>query len=204
MERVISTRKYVDAMLMSGYHRVTEYSRGLSEVKYRLLWPDEIRIPSEYLGRFEEILLLDFSIDLEDLHQCGGIDLWRNPYDFTDFVESLSSQVKRCVVFIQFEERNIHQHIEECISQFSDDEFGLAIFEGFHLIVQHKIRLKQHPMYLLGSRSGRQSTPFVRFQNGSIPVFDSSDARHQKEKYRIVTRGKNFLPVSLYEPRKKI
>ncbi|MEK9182951.1 MAG: hypothetical protein AAB849_00370, partial [Patescibacteria group bacterium] len=118
---VLQLGSCIDTIIAAGYHRFTDFGRGMVEKDYRRLWPTEVLSPifQEQNG-FGRILLVDRTIGILELLRLGGCESRQvSLLDWTDGVEApvdseTQLQLARYVVFAQLGERNLGHSADEC------------------------------------------------------------------------------------------
>jgi len=224
--KVILLRPYVEKLISAGYHKYTvtvDGTVGMKAKEYRRLWPKYVAQPSEYADRFDHILLVDRTIETDQLAMCGPgcvlvevkgeLDELKYPQDkicehrLKDIVEPPLGEhgdpLKRYVAFWQYR-RNLDQSVKDCCASMAVDEVGLVTVEGLHLPVQcNNEEIRWHEVDLPGSRGrgdfgavSASSTPCVLgLGQGPFRLFDFPTESNYPTR-GSATRGIKVIPVT--------
>ena len=195
----------IEAMIQHGVHKVTDSgksdgSRGMGAAKYRKLWPKTVSQPPEYAGRFDQMLLVDRTVALPALVECGKTVTNTDPASCEDMVPVPTTEdgtpLTRYVVFFHDGSKNKGRTVEDCRATLAPDEVGLVTAEGLYLPIQHEPVLRDHAVDLPGSRYGDWSAPFVDWFDNDQPGFDTNDIRYRSSVYGSASRGSVVIPVT--------
>lgn len=194
--RIFDLTPNIKAMIRAGYHTAS----GMSEANYRALWPKTVTQPPEYAGRFDQVLLVDRTIDSAQLLACGKIVEYITTVSCEDLVEAPKGKdgkpLSRYVAFFQDGRKNMDRTVEECRSGFEKDEVGLVTLEGLHLPVQYEKSLRHHAVDLSGSRYGEFRAPFVNWFAFDQPGLGAGAVQCGASGYGSASRGSQVIPVS--------
>lgn len=198
--KIVDISGKVDLLIKAGYHKVTNGGEGMKASQYRKLWPKTVTVPPEYVGRFDEILLVDRSIKVVDLVKAGNLYLSVKPEDSEDMVKPPLGEegqpLTRYIAFVQLGEKNLGRSVEDCRSSFAEDEMGLVSLEGFHLPVQHENHLRRFAIDLPGSRFGCVYAPCVYWFDVERPSFNASRVQNRHGEYGSASRGSVVIKVT--------
>lgn len=191
--RLFKITDRVDCLINAGYHKVTNGGRGMPASTYRKLWPKTVIRPPEYVGRFDEMLLVDSTIAIPELVKRGNCDIWVDPALCADLVSAPESG--RYIAFVQLGEKNLNRSVEDCFKTFASDEVGLVSVEGLHLPVQHEAYLRRFAVDLGGSRYESVDAPYVLWFDRARPYFFAHVVRHSHPFYGSASRGVKVIAV---------
>ena len=174
--RLIDISDKVELLIRAGYHQVTNSGLGMPASAYRKLWPRTVIQPMEYVGRFDEELLVDRTIAKFEHVNRGNIYTWVNPADCTNLAPVVAASWY--IAFVQLGKKNLGRPVEDCTKTFASDEVGLVTVEGLHLPVQHADYLRNYAVDLAGSRYGRWGACVVWFDHVRPNFCARRAARH--------------------------
>ena len=191
--RLIDISDKVELLIRAGYHQVTNSGLGMPASAYRKLWPRTVIQPMEYVGRFDEELLVDRTIAKFEHVNRGNIYTWVNPADCTNLAPVVAASWY--IAFVQLGKKNLGRPVEDCTKTFASDEVGLVTVEGLHLPVQHADYLRNYAVDLAGSRYESVSAPYVYWFDNDRPNFNAHDVRNSNPNYGSASRGSTVITV---------
>ena len=191
--RLIDISDKVELLIRAGYHQVTNSGLGMPASAYRQLWPKTVVQPLEYLGRFDEELLVDRTIAKFEHVNRGNIYTWVNPADCTNLAPVVAAS--RYIAFVQLGKKNLGRPVEDCTKTFASDEVGLVTVEGLHLPVQHADYLRNYAVDLAGSRWESVVAPYVSWFDDDRPGFGALGVRYSNPSCGSASRGSTVITV---------
>ncbi len=119
----IGTSRLVKAMIRAGCHAATDAGKGMPVAVYRAVWPRVVIQPPEYAGRLNTIVLVDRTLAIPALAQCGNTHLWVNPATCEDLVPvpthpDTGRPLTRYVAFCQLGFTHLGHPVEQCRREF--------------------------------------------------------------------------------------
>ncbi len=197
--RLFDLWPFVAAMVKAGYPQAC----GMTSEAYTKLWPQVAKQPAEYAGRFDAVLLVDRSIAIPKLVQCGNLLQGLDSAACNDLTPRDAPQhpktkapLARYVAWVQLGQRNLGRTLEACCADFAVDEVGLVTVEGLHLPVQHQPHLRRWVVDLAGSRFSEIHAPYVSWFSDDWPYFYTNDVHHARLLCGSGSRGRQVIPVS--------
>ncbi len=174
--KVFDLTQNIEAMIKAGYHTAL----GMSEAKYRALWPKSVVQPPECAGRFDQVLPVE-GIVPEQLIVLAKIVEYVRVGACANLAPAPRNKdrklLMRYVAFFQDGTRDLDRSVENVRKTYAVDEVGLSASEGLHLPIQYEEVLRHHAVDLPGSRVGEFHAPFVRWFNDDRPCLGADDVR---------------------------
>lgn len=197
---ILDISSLVEKMIKAGIHTVTDNGKGMTARAYKRLWPKTVIQPPEYVGRFDQALLVDTTVDLTVLIRHGNVAVYTDPATCEDMVPAPTKEdgapLTRYVVFFQDGAKNKGRTVEDCRTSFAKDEIGLVTQEGLYLPIQHEPTLSDHAVDLPGSRYGDWHAPCVRWFGLAQPGFSVGVIRSRDPGYGSASRGSVVIAVT--------
>lgn len=198
--RLMETGILVERLIKAGYHKMTNSGEGMKASAYRKLWPRIVTQPLEYAGRFDELLLVDTTIELDQLVHLSNFIIYTDPKDCQDLaptpLDKDGKPAVRYIAFVQLGQKNLKLAISDCRTSFSPDEIGLVTREGLHLPIQHEPYLRQYVVDLSGSACGESRAPCVSWFGDTGPLVDAHNIRYWHQGCGSASRGSKIIAIS--------
>jgi len=199
--RIISTAELVERMIRAGFHKATDGGRGLKASAYRKMWPRTVVWPVSYAGRFDEILLVDRTIEIPRLIAASNFYLNVRPDECKDLVPAPVGKdgkaASRYIAFVQLGVKNLSRTVEDCRKTFAPDEVGLVTVEGLHLPTEHEAHLRRYVTEFAGSAHGEMHAPYVGWFGECHPYFHARGIRDPLLDCGSASRGSEVIPVPM-------
>lgn len=198
--RILDISPLVEKMIQAGIHKVTEGGKGMNAKAYKGLWPKTVLQPKEYMGRFDQVLLVDTTVTLAALVEKGNVVIYTDTSSCEDIAKAPAREdgtpLTRYVVFFQDGTKNKGRSVEDCRKTFTEDEIGLVTREGLYLPIQHEPILRDHGVDLPGSRGEDWSAPYVHWFESVRPEFCVFGVRYGSPSCGSASRGSVVIPVT--------
>lgn len=197
---IINVSDKIELLIKAGYHKVTNGGEGMKASQYRKLWPKTVTVPPKYVGRFDEVLLVDRTIKVDEIVKAGNLCLSFKLEDCEDLVQPPHGEdgqpLSRFIAFVQLGEKNLGRPVKDCCKRFSQDEIGLAVLEGLYLPVQHENYLRRFAVDIPGSQYDRVGAPYVVWFDSERPVFSVPRVQDRHDECGSASRGSVVIPVT--------